>query len=118
MLHVFMRFHTYSPRSLRVVAGVGLLVALLGAFIGCHKADLHQALRQNVRPAEGSPANAPVAKPGEFEAPASLCQIGSRPFDVAPDGQRFLELTPLERTEASPMVLLTNWEAVLDGSRK
>jgi Tol biopolymer transport system component len=55
-----------------------------------------------------------AAKGGEFGVPAPLCEIGNRDFDIAPDGQRFLAATPTEGAEASPMVVLANWERLLN----
>jgi Tol biopolymer transport system component len=37
-------------------------------------------------------------------------------YDVSADGQRFLALVPIESAEASPMIVVTNWQADLKPS--
>jgi hypothetical protein len=59
-----------------------------------------------------------TVREGEFGVPAPLCGIGNRDFDIAPDGQRFLAVTPVEGGEASPMVVVVNWEGALNGVGK
>jgi hypothetical protein len=54
----------------------------------------------------------------QFAAPAVLFDIGNRLFDVAPDGQRFLALNPIEETEVSTMMVLVNWEQMLYSAGK
>jgi eukaryotic-like serine/threonine-protein kinase len=45
-----------------------------------------------------------------FEAPTIFSNIGSgHPFVVTHDGQRFLILTPLEKTTSAPIEVLVNW---------
>lgn len=57
--------HSYALVSRHRVLVLALFVALaaLAGGTGCHRADLHQALRQNVRPAEGSPVVLAVYEP-------------------------------------------------------
>jgi hypothetical protein len=38
-------------------------------------------------------------------------------YDVAPDGSRFLVLTPLEKVRESPIRVIVNWTAGLKGQR-
>jgi eukaryotic-like serine/threonine-protein kinase len=45
-----------------------------------------------------------------FEAPTIFSNVGSgHPFVVAHDGQRFLILTPLEKTSSAPIEVMVNW---------
>jgi hypothetical protein len=55
-----------------------------------------------------------------FAMPANLSGRGfdrdslvtGYPYDVAPDGQRFLAITPLEQP-VEPVIVMTNWMASL-----
>ena len=48
-----------------------------------------------------------------FGTPAPLFNIGIS-YDVSADGQRFLALTPVDEREASPMTVVSNWQALLN----
>ena len=45
-----------------------------------------------------------------FEMPPSGARVG---FDVSPDGQRFLVVTPVAQTASPAISVLTNWRALL-----
>lgn len=55
---------------------------------------------------------------GEIGSPVQLFRVKdggrlaggrTRGYDVSPDGQRFLLVTPIERPGAAPNVVITNW---------
>ena len=48
-----------------------------------------------------------------FGTPAPLFTIRGN-YDVSADGQRFLVLTPVDEREASPMTVVSNWQALLN----
>jgi Tol biopolymer transport system component len=48
----------------------------------------------------------------EFGAAVPLFPIAA-PFDIAPDGQRFLTLVPLNQSEASQLIVVTNWQLTI-----
>lgn len=58
-----MRSYLYDFHHRRRFAVLFALASLLLLAVGCHKADLHQTLKQNVRPAEGSPVVLAVYEP-------------------------------------------------------
>ncbi len=58
----------------------------------------------------------------ESDAPSPLFEVHvrtdpSRPYDVFPDGQRFLVVAPLENQSAPPVTLIQNWTALLRKGR-
>jgi Tol biopolymer transport system component len=53
-----------------------------------------------------------AGRDARFGPPTPLASI-PRNFDVAPDGQRFLGLAPVEEREASPVTVIANWPALL-----
>jgi hypothetical protein len=45
-----------------------------------------------------------------FEAPTIFSNTGgAQPYVVTHDGQRFLVLTPIEKTNSAPIEVLVNW---------
>ena len=48
-----------------------------------------------------------------FETKFSPNNINAYPYDVSPDGQRFLVITPREELGASPLTVVLNWDAGL-----
>jgi hypothetical protein len=58
-----MRSYTSIFRSRYGLLASAIVVGLLAVAVGCHHADLHQSLRQNLRPAEGSPVVLAVYEP-------------------------------------------------------
>ena len=65
--------------------------------------------------ADGVLMSVPVTAVGRdvrFGPPTPLASI-PRNYDVAPDGQRFLALAPVEEREASPMTVIAHWPALL-----
>jgi hypothetical protein len=46
--------------------------------------------------------------------PSLFAQAG---YDASADGQRFLTSVPVETAEASPMIVVTNWQADLAATR-
>jgi hypothetical protein len=53
----------YSARTRVVITAFVVLIAAVAAGVGCHRTDLHQTLKQNLRPAEGSPMVLAVYEP-------------------------------------------------------
>jgi Tol biopolymer transport system component len=53
-----------------------------------------------------------AGRDARFGPPTPLASI-PRNFDVAPDGQRFLALAPVDEREASPVTVIANWPALL-----
>jgi eukaryotic-like serine/threonine-protein kinase len=65
--------------------------------------------------ADGVLMSVPVTAVGRdvrFGPPTPLASI-PRNYDVAPDGQRFLALAPVEEREASPMTVIAYWPSLL-----
>jgi dipeptidyl aminopeptidase/acylaminoacyl peptidase len=58
----------------------------------------------------------------ELDSPAALFKLppllpsALGGYDASPDGQRFLAFVPVETGEASPMIVVTNWQADLAGA--
>jgi hypothetical protein len=50
----------------------------------------------------------------ELGSPVTLFKIPAG-YDTSADGQRFLALASVEKTEASPMIVVTNWKTDLQG---
>jgi dipeptidyl aminopeptidase/acylaminoacyl peptidase len=49
-----------------------------------------------------------------FGTPAVLFSVGPAAYDVSQDGSRFLTLTPVRPSEASPLTLFLNWRHKLE----
>jgi len=63
MLLIVMHSNGFFSRTRALTLALFAGFTAMAAGIGCHHADLHQALRQNVRPAEGSPVVLAVYEP-------------------------------------------------------
>jgi eukaryotic-like serine/threonine-protein kinase len=69
-----------------------------------------------VRPAAGSlEFGTPSAL---FALPATFDANNTYPYDVMPDGQRFLALAPTTNAEEPPMTVIVNWRADLPSGKK
>ena len=69
-----------------------------------------------VLPASGSlEFRAPSAL---FALPATFGSNNTYPYDVMPDGQRFLALAPATDAEDPPMTVIVNWRAELSAGKK
>jgi serine/threonine protein kinase/Tol biopolymer transport system component len=69
-----------------------------------------------VRPASGSlEFGTPSAL---FALPATFDSNNTYPYDVMPDGQRFLALAPATNAEDPPMTVIVNWRAELSSGKK
>jgi eukaryotic-like serine/threonine-protein kinase len=55
---------------------------------------------------------------GLFALPATFDVNNAYPYDVMPDGQRFLALTPATDAEQPPMTVIVNWRAELSSGQK
>lgn len=52
-----------------------------------------------------------------FEPPTALFGIPLF-YDVFPDGQRFLAAVPVGESEASPLIVVTDWQTELGRARQ
>ena len=53
-----------------------------------------------------------------FTLPATFSDNNTYPYDVMPDGQRFLALAPATDAEEPPMTVILNWRAELSAGQK
>jgi hypothetical protein len=44
---------------------------------------------------------------------ATVAPNAAGDFDISPDGQKFVVVTPVQQKESQPLTLVTNWPALL-----